>query len=180
MAGHHDDEEDYFDDDDLDALPNDTLIELENNAIQFTQAQTQARHKPPPSSDYGDDFEDENLDDAVVIDESRSTPAIVPTYSRYNAGQTTQSEQFRQQRYGTISHPDLPTSVRPNNPPIFNQPSRLPSHPLPSNRLVPQGHVSRPASQQAGLPQGKGSWQYEQRIEEVVQTTQLLDFADSY
>jgi hypothetical protein len=75
MAG-HDDGESNYDNDDLDDLPSDALIELENNAIQFTQAQ---RVKAAPSSDYGDDFEDEDLDDAVVIDESRSTPAIVPT-----------------------------------------------------------------------------------------------------
>lgn len=179
MAG-HDDGEDSFDDDDLDALPNDTLVELENNAIQFTQAQTQARFKAPQSSDYGEDFEDEDLDDAVVIDESRSTPAIVPAYNRFNAGQATQREQFRQQRYGTISHPNpnLPAVARPIDPPKFNQPTRLPSHPLPSSRLVTQGQIARDSSQQGTQPTGVESRQYEQRIEEVVLAVQISNFAN--
>ncbi|KAH8809166.1 DNA repair protein-like protein Rad26 [Xylogone sp. PMI_703] len=68
---------DDFDDDALDLLPANALEELENNAIRYTQAQTQAVHlNAPPSSDYGDDFEDDDLDDAVVIDEAKSTPAV--------------------------------------------------------------------------------------------------------
>jgi hypothetical protein len=111
--------ENNFSDDDLDDLPIDALAELEHNAIQFTQAaNTQARPKPAPapapSSDYGDDFDDEDLDDAVVIDESRNTPAIVTAFSRNNPGPPTEREQFRQQRYGNNNglanpqRPDIP------------------------------------------------------------------------
>jgi hypothetical protein len=124
----HDDGESFFDDDDLDALPNDALIELENDAIQFTQAQTNytSRVRAAPSSDYGDDFEDEDLDDAVVIDESRSTPAIIPTFRRTAPGQATQHEQFRQQRHGTVNNSNLANRQRYNTPPKFNETNRLP------------------------------------------------------
>lgn len=120
----HDDGESNYDDDDLDDLPTDALLELENNAIQFTQAQ---RVKAPPSSDYGDDFEDEDLDDAVVIDESRSTPAFprqtVP-------GPATQHEQFRQQRYVAANNSNLANRQRYNPPPKFNESSRLALAPI--------------------------------------------------
>jgi hypothetical protein len=124
----HDDGERCFDDDDLDALPNDTLLELENNAIQFTQAQTiyTSRAKATPSSDYGDDFDDEDLDDAVVIDESRSTPAVLPALRRNVPGPATQQEQFRQQRYGTAINSNLANRQRYNPPPKFNETNRLP------------------------------------------------------
>jgi hypothetical protein len=126
MAG-HDDGESNYDDDDLDDLPSDALIELENNAIQFTQAQ---RVKAAPSSDYGDDFEDEDLDDAVVIDESRSTPAIVPTLRQTVPGPAIQHEQFRQQRYGMANNSNLANRQRYNPPPKFNESSRLPTEPI--------------------------------------------------
>lgn len=124
MAGH--DEEDYFDDDDLDALPDSEFVELENKAIQFTQAQTQAtRAVVAPSSDYGDDFDEVDFDDdAVVVDESRSTPAIVTSIHRGIPGQATQQEQFRQQRYGTVNSSNSITQLanRPRpTPPRFNE-----------------------------------------------------------
>jgi len=122
----HDDGGSNYDDDDLDDLPTDALLELENNAIQFTQAQ---RAKAAPSSDYGDDFEDEDFDDAVVIDESRSTPAVVPVLRRNAPGPATQHEQFRQQRYGAANTPSLASRQRYNPPPRFNEPSRLPAAP---------------------------------------------------
>jgi hypothetical protein len=166
MAG-HDAGEDFFDDDDLDELPNSALIELENDAIQFTQAQTQARRPPPPSSDYGDEFEDEDLDDAVVIDESKSTPVIVTSHNnRFNAGSAITREQFRQNRYGTNSRP-VP-SVHPHDPPNYNQLARLPSHPLPSNRISTQSQRPFSASQQDSQLVGEAPRHLEQHIEEVV------------
>lgn len=125
--------ENNFSDDDLDDLPIDALAELEHNAIQFTQAtNTQARPKPAPapSSDYGDDFDDEDLDDAVVIDESRSTPAIVTAFSRNNPGPPTERDQFRQQRYGNSNalanrqRPDIPTYQRNTAPLSSNTAAR--------------------------------------------------------
>jgi hypothetical protein len=111
MAGYADaDPENDFSDDDLDHLPLHALAELEHNAIQFTQA-TQAQLKAPPSSDYGDDFGDEDLDDAVVIDEARSAPAIVPALRRNGLSQTAQREQLRGQRYANpqgVAHQQRP------------------------------------------------------------------------
>jgi hypothetical protein len=138
MAG-HDDGESNYDDDDLDALPDDALVELENNAIQFTQAH---RAKAAPSSDYGEDvdFEDEDLDDAVVIDESRSTPVIVPSLRQNVPGPATQHEQFRQQRYGAANNSNLANRQRYNPPPKFNESSRVPSVPIVQHvRQVEQG-----------------------------------------
>ncbi|KAB8297960.1 hypothetical protein EYC80_001738 [Monilinia laxa] len=96
MAPHEDGENNFSDDDFLNDIPTDALEELENNAIAFSQAQI----KPPPSSDYGDEFEDDDLDDAVVIDEARSAPAVVPYLPRTNVNQASRQEQFRQERYG--------------------------------------------------------------------------------
>lgn len=143
MAG-YDDGEDFFDDDDLDALPHDTLLELENDAIQFTQAQTQAaRQKPPPSSDYGDEFDDEDLDDAVVIDESRSTAAIPPVQ---RPDPVTQHEQFRQDRYGAPSGSNLA-----NRPRQLHQPSRVSAQiPTPQHESMVAQQGSHPSAA-AGL-----------------------------
>ena len=97
MAPNEYGENNFSDDDFLDDLPPDALTELENNAITFTQ---KANFKPSPSSDYGDDFDDEDLDDTVVVDEARSAPAVVPPAHRKNPNPVVQREQFRQQRYG--------------------------------------------------------------------------------
>lgn len=149
MAAHgHDSGESYFDDDDLDTLPADALLELENNAIQFTQFTQAHRAKAAPSSDYGDDFEDEDLDDAVVIDESRSTPAILPIPRQNALGQATQHERFRQQRYGTANSTNLANRPRYNPPPKFNDSSRLPSAPI--AQIAPV--LDQQAEQQTPLP----------------------------
>ncbi|CZR64986.1 related to protein UVS-3 (presumed DNA repair and checkpoint control protein) [Phialocephala subalpina] len=124
MAGYDDDEE-VFDDDDFDALPDDAFVELENNAIQFTQAQTQAAQGKvvAPSSDYGDDLDDVDFDEDIIVDEARSTPAIIAPPPRNNQGHPTQQEQFRQQRYGATSNSNsisqLANRTRPT-PPRFN------------------------------------------------------------
>lgn len=125
MAG-HDDGGNFFSDDSLDDLAPTDLEQLENNAIQFTQGAVHV--KGPPSSDYGDDFDDD-LDDAVVIDEARSSPAVLPALQRNNAGQAT-PVQFRQQRFGTVGHPSEPGNKPQRQepaPPIFRRPSRPPS-----------------------------------------------------
>jgi len=110
MAGYADGENN-FSDDDLDDLPFNALAELENNAILSTQAaNTHPPRKPvaAPSSDYGDDFDDEDLDDAVIIDESRSTPST----TRNVAGPTLQRPQNTQptgskSSYGNPQRPVL-------------------------------------------------------------------------
>lgn len=82
---------DDFSDDDLDALNANALQELENNAIQFTQAQkkyegpsqtqtqTQTQAAFDHDYDYDYDFEDDDLDDAVVQDELHGNPILSPT-----------------------------------------------------------------------------------------------------
>lgn len=101
-----DDGEDYFSDSELDELPQNALDELEHNAILHTQHQTQATQiiNVPPSSDYGDVFDDDNLDDAVVIDEAQGVPERVLALQSPSAGATTQREQFRIGRYGGPVH----------------------------------------------------------------------------
>ncbi|KAH7035885.1 uncharacterized protein B0I36DRAFT_239215 [Microdochium trichocladiopsis] len=68
---------DDFDDDDLDSLNPLALQQLEENAIQFTQA-AQARPLNTQRSLAYDDFEYDDLDDAVVQDDLRGTSAISP------------------------------------------------------------------------------------------------------
>lgn len=165
MTGH--DEDDFGSDDlDLDDLGNDYLTELENNAIQFTQAQ--ARTKVVPSSDYGDGIDDEDFDDAVVIDESRSTPAISTALQRNLPGQPPREHfhQFRQQHdgLGTISNPraQLPNrqqlaSLPP--PPQSNHPRQVPVQ-----NAITQ-HDSMVAQQGSQLNEGMESMQ--KQIQEV-------------
>jgi hypothetical protein len=168
MAG-KDDGDNFFDDDDLDTLPHDALVELENNAIQLTQAQTTSRYNTAAaSSDYGEDFDDEELDDAVVIDESRSTPAAIPALHRNIPGQATQRIQFRQQRHGTPStlNPNLASRQRPPDPPKFSQSDRSPPRiPIPQNESM----TAQQGSQASGVD---GNFESLQRqIEEVILTS---------
>jgi hypothetical protein len=159
MAGYADGENN-FSDDDLDDLPVDALQELENNAIQFTQACVTV--KAPPS-DYGDEFDDEDLDDAVVIDEAKSAPAVVPPFSRGPQSQAPQREQFRQQRYGAPRSPNLVNRSRPNVSPTLNQPNQ--SQPHVSIHI--QQHESMVA-QQGSLPEsGEKVDDLQRQIQEV-------------
>ncbi|KUJ16318.1 uncharacterized protein LY89DRAFT_669845 [Mollisia scopiformis] len=173
MAGH--DEDDEYDDDDLDALPDNELVELENNAIQFTQAQTQAARAkvPAPSSDYGDEFDDLDIDEEIVIDESRSTPAIVP-FHRHIPGQVTQQQQFRQQRYGTINNSNsisqLTNRSRPT-PPQFNETIyNRPSIPIPLNDSV----VAQQGSQASATSDIKVE-NLQKQLEEVLKERNALN-----
>lgn len=115
------DEDTFSDWGELENLPVDTLAELENNAIQFTQAQQPAR-PVAPSSDYGDDFDDEDLDDNVVIDESRSTPAINPTFQPRRSSQQFNQNNFPQRPASSaISYSAVEQRSRPPPPPRFSQ-----------------------------------------------------------
>lgn len=145
MAG-FDDGDSFFGGEDLDALPEEALEELENNAIQFTQAQTQAA-RLAPSSDYGDEFDDEDLDDAVVIDQLRSGPAA-PIYPNRNvSGQPPHQDQFRPQQQPNPS-PVLPNRQHPNPPPKFNQPNQYPPQPaVPRNDSLRVEYGNAPLTQ---------------------------------
>ncbi|KAF8858325.1 hypothetical protein BDZ45DRAFT_674110 [Acephala macrosclerotiorum] len=151
MAGYDDDEE-VFDDDDFDALPDDAFVELENNAIQFTQAQTQAARGKvvAPSSDYGDDLDDVDFDEDVLIDEARSTPAIIAPPPRSIPVHATQQEQFRQQRYENANNSNpvsqLANRTRPT-PPRFTESDHV--HPpvaIPLNDSVVAEQGSQPSA----------------------------------
>jgi hypothetical protein len=164
MAGYADAESD-FSDDDLDLLPPNALAELESHAIRCTQAaHTQTRRAVPPSSDYGDNFEDEDLDDAVVIDEARSAPAIVPNLHR-NLSQPSQREKFPHQPYGTTS---IASRQRPDG--YLHQPARdnLPS-PAAMPRKVPM--AARQGSQTGGTDEAAA---LRRQLEEVCWFLSLL------
>jgi hypothetical protein len=116
------DDDESFDEFDLNDLPEDALDELESNAIQFTQAQHNApstsRVVAAAGSDYGDDFEDDDLDDNVVIDESRSTPALNPTFQPRHSSQHSKLPQ-RSASVAPVSQINFERrSVPP--PPLFN------------------------------------------------------------
>lgn len=172
MAGYEDGETN-FSDDDLDDLPANALQELENNAIQFTQAASQAWVKLPPSSDYGDEFDDEDLDDAIVIDEARRAPAVISTFNRGPPSQTAQREQFRQQRYRapSIPNPNLVNQPRPSVSPTLHQPNL--SQPPVSIHI--QQHESMVA-QQGSLPEsGEKVDDLQRQIQEVWSLHVILD-----
>jgi hypothetical protein len=139
-----------FSDDELDDLPASALQELENNAIQFTQAanaNTQASHwKAPPSSDYGDDFNDEDLDDAVVIDEARSTPAVLPVFNQNTAHRASQQEQFRPPQYRKIPLLNRP---RANVPIPIQHSQNRPPHLISQydSALAQQGSLPEPGEE---------------------------------
>ena len=153
------DGENNFSDDDLDELPANALQELENNAIQFTQAVTQVRLNAPTSSNYGDEFDDEDLDDAVVIDEARSAPAANPIFHRGPPSEVTQREQFRQQRYGAPNNPHLGNRSRPT----FSQPNRDRS----SATIQVQQHESMLAQKDSLAKSGDNVDDLQKTIQEV-------------
>lgn len=107
MAEQADDE--FFSDDDLDNLNPEVLDGLEHQAIQFTQHQQQVQYE---SSDYGDDIDDEDLEDAeVVVDEERTgaTQAwAVPMPIVVANASTTIQQQSRYIGNNTISKPIQP------------------------------------------------------------------------
>jgi hypothetical protein len=138
MAG-LDQGEDFFSDDDFDTLPQNALDELEQNAILYTQHQTQATLiiGNPQSSDYGDGLGDDDLDDAVVIDEAQNLPeGLHPLQSRAE-GPSTQREQFRQIHYARQNSVNsLPTRLPVQQ---LNSPGRQFSQYMPE-QLADEGH----------------------------------------
>lgn len=133
----HDDEDTFSDWGDLE---DDALAELENNAIQFTQAQRPAQEPArlvAPSSDYGDDFEDGDLDDNVVIDESRSTPALNPTFHPQRPSQQNYHQDQFLQRSATNAVVNVAVKHHIRPPPHRFNPSQ-------SQRNIP--HRQEPTS----------------------------------
>lgn len=176
MAGYDDDDEEVFDDDDFDALPDDALVELENNAIQFTQAQTQAARGKvvAPSSDYGDDIDDVDFEEDILIDEARSTPAI--TAHLNIPGLATQQEQFRQQRYATTNNSSstsqLASRTRPTPPRFTESNHSRPPAAIPLNDSVVAEHGSQPSAASDVKVES-----LRKQLEEVITILSLIDWS---
>ncbi|KAI1762656.1 hypothetical protein GGR53DRAFT_405445 [Hypoxylon sp. FL1150] len=139
---------DDFSDDDFDALNANVLQELENNAIQFTQAQK--KYQPSQTQQHqaplDDNFDDDDLDDAVVQDElgdaSVQPPSRVPQQqTTWDGPMPIPASRFRPQPVASSSRPPItaPTSSRPLQPPIARGPP--PSY----SQIRPPPPLARPA-----------------------------------
>ncbi|KAI0467750.1 hypothetical protein F4859DRAFT_493493 [Xylaria cf. heliscus] len=135
------DMDDYFSDDDLDALNANALQELENNAIQFTQAQrpyeppNHSNHSkrpvppkplpPPPRGQqrshvaYGVEVEEDDLDDAVVVVHDALQPKTALSPAR---------------AVGPTRPAQLPSRAQPRQQPRQNETWRAVSVPNPGNK----------------------------------------------
>ena len=153
---------DDFSDDSFDDLNDSVLQELESKAIQFTQAQQQARSQavPPTQQNKNNVFdyelEDDDLDDTVVIDVHAQPPPcpppqqalpIHPQQPRHGtglAGTQRWNQHLPRQKYQASSRPTpqplpsqryhAPPSARPPQPP---QPSQFARPPLPVRQPYP-------------------------------------------
>ncbi|KAI0448650.1 hypothetical protein F5B21DRAFT_496875 [Xylaria acuta] len=128
---------DDFSDDDLDALNANALQELENNAIQFTQAQktyerpnppAPPRSLPPPPrgrrrSDVAYGVDDDDLDDAVVVVQGAPQPKSALPSARAVA---------------SAKSARLPSRVQPHQQREQKETWRPVSVANPGNRLPPQ------------------------------------------
>ncbi|OBT86555.1 hypothetical protein VE02_04315 [Pseudogymnoascus sp. 03VT05] len=133
------DGDDFFSDDGLDGLAPDALDEIENNAIRYTQYQATQALTVPPSSDYGDDLDDEDLDDAVVFDGAQVDPTNRLTQFQSSVA-IQQAHQFQAQR-PSRSETAQPLSdrskIQPQNKPLYK-------NPLPTSRSVTAGQSTQP------------------------------------
>lgn len=137
---------DEFSDDGFDDLNDTVLQELENNAIQLTQAQRPAAAQPPQAqhnaAEYN--FDDDDLDDAVVIDQLAQPPPRPPPIDKTLPVQQPRHHSTgfagTQQRWNQHLPPTRPSyPPRPNYPP----PPRPVPQPLSSQRYPPP-HSARP------------------------------------
>ena len=171
---------DDFSDDGFDDLNDNILQELENNAIHFTQAQKLVQSQfpsqtpapaavaaPPPSaplqpfqtdvSDYNNyNFEDDDLDDAVVIDELAQLPLRHPAASTANdKSHTPQQQHPHHSRPRPAPGQTAWNPLRPAPPSAsFSSHARhpAPSHPAPSAIGGPYPSQRLPGN----LPQPRG------------------------
>ncbi|KAL2020643.1 hypothetical protein VTK56DRAFT_8133 [Thermocarpiscus australiensis] len=140
---------DEFSDDGFDDLNDTVLQELENNAIQFTQAQRLAQSQAVPQQQHGlseYDFEDDDLDDTVVVDEhaqqpfappvEKTVPLQQPRHGAGVAGTQRWNQHLPPARPPYPSRPQYPPPQRPIPQPLPSQ--RYPS--LPSARPQPPPH----------------------------------------
>lgn len=130
---------DEFSDDGFDDLNDTALQQLENNAIQFTQAQKLAQSQAPQTQhnavEYG--FDDDDFDDTVVIDEQAQPPPKPPIENlkhfpvQPSAHSSTLATSQRWNQHLQQSRPSYPS--RPQYP----TPRRLAPQPVPSQRYAP-------------------------------------------
>ncbi|KAI1819795.1 hypothetical protein F4861DRAFT_525659 [Xylaria intraflava] len=166
---------DDFSDDDLDALNANALQELEDNAIQFTQAQrtydlptvsqpslatirapTPVLFQSRPNIEHG--FEDDDLDDAVVVIQDDREPDAVRTSALERSAKIPPGFAHRQQplpkdSWRPVSIPVSSSRLRPqpvdhvsrapSGPSIAVGPRAL-EHIPPQNRPLPYSQVARP------------------------------------
>ncbi|KAK6953763.1 hypothetical protein Daesc_003725 [Daldinia eschscholtzii] len=129
---------DEFSDDDFDTLNANVLEELENNAIQFTQAQKkyeQSQSQSQSQTQFVDDFEDDDLDDAVVQDELRGNP-VLPQETTELPSRIVPQQQYQQQYQQQWGGP-VPVPASRFRPQPVQASSRNPL-PAPSSSRQPQ------------------------------------------
>ncbi|KAL2267959.1 hypothetical protein VTJ83DRAFT_5236 [Remersonia thermophila] len=143
---------DDFSDDDFDNLNDDVLQELENNAIQATQAHNPGQTQTGPAArheSFDQEFEDDDLDDTIVIDQLAQPPQPPPGLQR----QQQQALPIGQPRHGTslagthrwnqhLPQHHVATSNTPYPPrPAFQPPRPFAQppvrQPIPSQRYPP-------------------------------------------
>lgn len=170
---------DDFSDDGFDGLEDTTLQELENNAIQSTQAvkpTTQPRIND--SDDYGL-LEDDDLDDAIVIDAAAQTPvrrpADRPTLPQQQQHRPIPSRTIPQPRWQQLETAQkLPTPYRPQSsrPPPAPSRHNVPPRPPAPPRMGPPPPVSSnryPKTSSSSFQ--RGPYQPSQNLPAQTQTT---------
>jgi len=142
---------DEFSDDGFDDFDDSILQEIENNALQFTQAQKQAQSQVAPTGqappyEYG--FDDDDLDDTEVVDERElqaAQPAVggalpLPAQQPQRLGVGLVGQQQWNQQFPRPPIPPQPPQQRPGYPPRqqFPPPSRpQPQYPVPRTQYSP-------------------------------------------
>ncbi|KAI2605605.1 hypothetical protein GGR54DRAFT_440239 [Hypoxylon sp. NC1633] len=158
---------DEFSDEDLDNLNVNALQELENNAIQYTQAQKKYQQSQTQRQ-LEDDFEDDDLDDAVVQDDllgksfllpektarlpSRIIPQQQQTTTTWDGPVPVPASRFHPQSISSSSRPPVPVQVvshRSQYPtsrapaPPYNQIHHPPPLPRPAPSIPPRYQASQ-------------------------------------
>ncbi|RYP88836.1 hypothetical protein DL769_000202 [Monosporascus sp. CRB-8-3] len=140
---------DDFSDDDLDALNANALQELENNAIQSTQAQKKYEDQSQTQAFFEYDFEDDDLDDTIVEDGLRGKSILPPEKP---AAQTPQASVAANTAAAAaaaaaVAAPTTATRVVPQQPKSWGRPPPVPG-PGPANHFRPQPAVAVSRRQQ--------------------------------
>lgn len=140
-----------FSDDDFDDLNANVLAELENTAIQFTQAQQKATQTQEDERQAGGlDFEDDDLDgDPVIHDESRGRPIPVDRPLVQSSTRIVPQHATQQQNGWRAPAPIPGGHMRQPNEQSFGRPLN------PQAAVAPQQSQSGPYSQMrapAALP----------------------------